>query len=223
MSDSAALLKKALITGVSQRYAKELSRSPRDAACSPEHLQKMSDILGYDVRAAAVVRKRKLVFAALVLAAALAIGALTAYANRGLIRDFFIQFVEDGITLEFPGEQAPAIIAEQYIVDYVPPGFTLTKEEKLEALFSYDWTNEQGQMLRFTQNNLNVLYGFDSKYGESNIITHGGLQIYCMHYEECDYYVWNDGKYAMNIYDNSGLPLEEIINIIDSISTQSED
>lgn len=223
MSDSATLLKKALIAGVSQRYAKELSKSHRDVACSPEHLQKMSDILGYDVRAAAVVRKRKLVFAALVLAAALAIGALIAYANRGPIRDFFIQVVEGGIMLEFPGEQAPAIIAEQYTLDYVPPGFTLTKEENLEAQFSYEWTNEQGQMLRFRQGRLDVLYGFDTQYGESSVITHGELQIYCMHYEECDYYVWNDGKYAMSIYDKSGLPLEEILNIIDSISTQSED
>ncbi|MBR5601394.1 MAG: hypothetical protein IKW24_02070, partial [Clostridia bacterium] len=168
MSDSATLLKKALIAGVSQRYAKELSKSHRDVACSPEHLQKMSDILGYDVRAAAVARKRKLVFAALVLAAALAIGALIAFANRGPIRDFFIQVVEGGIILEFPGEQPPAELAELYTVDYVPPGYTLTKVEKYDVKISYEWTNEQGQMLHFGQGTLDVLYGFDSQYGESN-------------------------------------------------------
>ena len=222
MSESAILLKNALITGVSQRYALELSQSQQNAACSPEHIQKMSDLLGYDVQAAAKARKRKLVIAALILAAALVVGSLTAYANRDAIREFFVQVFDDCITLEFPGEQPSAGVTEYYAVGYVPPGYTLTKVAKNDMRIRYDWTNTQGQTILFTQGIINVLYGFDPEYGESRIIEHGNMQIYCRVHEGAVSYIWNDGKYALDIYDATGLSLEEILKIIDSVHIESE-
>lgn len=222
MSESAILLKDALVAGVSQRYALELSQSQQNAACSPEHMQKMSDLLGYDVQAAAKARKRKLVIAALILAAALVVGSLTAYANRDAIREFFVQVFDEYISLEFPGEQPSAEITERYSVGYVPQGYTLTQKEVNYLVTRNLWSNAQGQVLRFSQLLLNVEIRFDPDYGESRIIEHGNMQIYCRVHEGAVSYIWNDGKYALVIYDATGLSLEEILKIIDSAHIESE-
>ena len=221
MSEQAALLKKALIQGVSERYAAELAASEKNVVCSKAHLQKMSEILGVDVTEKA--NKWKFTVAAILIAAALALCCLTAYAYRDEIRDFFVRIFEEYIVLEFPGEQAPGGIEENYKVGYVPEGYTLATEIVDETKTYIQWQNLNEDSLIFKQRSLNAEFRFDEDYVMQNVITHHDLEILCLYYDNYAYYTWNDGRYALSIYDSClGLTAEEIIKMIDSIYADSQ-
>lgn len=214
----AVLLKRAIIEGVNERYEKELAESKESVACSQEHLQNMSEILGFDVQKAQKLRKRNVVAAAVILAAALAVGSLTVYANREQIREFFIQVFEEYIVLEFPGKQVQGGVAENYRVGYVPEGYTLTKEERSTMHTYYEWNNEEGQILSFFQMSLNAESRYDGENSNTEIIEHNGLQVFCFQHQNYVSYTWNDGKYALDIHDWTKLPVEEIFKMIESIT-----
>ena len=216
--DQETLLKRAIIQGVSERYAYDLSVTKKSICCSENHLQRMSEILGFDVQKAQKVRKRRMIAATIILAAALAIGSLTVYSYREQIRDFLIQVFEEYIVLEFEGDQTPATIEQHYQVGYMPEGYTLTKELHSVMDTKYEWENEIGQTITFAQGRLNTEFRYDGEHGSATEIEHNGLRIWCKENEGAMSYTWNDGKYAMHIYDRTMLPLEEILMIIDSIS-----
>ena len=218
MQDQATLLKRAIIQGISERADQELSESEKSIGCSDAHLQKMSEILGFDVPKSQMVRKHKIIAVAIILAAALAIGSLTAYGYREQIREFFIRVFEEYIVLEFKGEQVQGGVAEHYQVGYIPDGYRLTKEELSTMETYYEWQNAEGQILSFNQQTLNAEFRYDNEHGEVMIVEHNGLQIYCIQYKDALSYTWNDGKYAMNIYDRTLLHIEEILKMIESIS-----
>lgn len=216
--EQATLLKRALIQGVSERYNAELAESKKSVACSQAHLLKMSEILGFDVQKAQRARRRKRVAAAIILAAALAIGSLTAYGYREQIRDFFIQIYEEYIVLVFPGEQQTEVLTEHYKVGYVPDGYTLANEEYGPMRTHYEWRSENGQLISFSQLLLSAEFRYHFEQENATTIEHEDLEIYCVQFENATSYTWNDGKYAMDILDYSELPVEEILKIIDSVS-----
>lgn len=220
MSEQAALLKKALIQGVSERYAAELAASEKNVVCSKAHLQKMSEILGVDVTEKA--NKWKITVAAILIAAALALCCLTAYAYRDEIRDFFVRIFEEYIVLEFPGEQAPGGIEENYKVGYVPEGYTLATEIADNMQTYYEWESPDGQSLSFAQATLNAEFHFDNECSDFTVISYCGVEIFCVNHEESISYTWNDGKYILDIHDRARLPVEEIFKIIDSINTNTQ-
>ena len=215
--EQATLLKRALIQGVSERYDAELAESKKSVACSQAHLLKMSEILGFDVQKSPRARRRKRVAAAIILAAALAIGSLTAYGYREQIREFFIRVFEEYIVLEFKGEQVQGGVSERYRINYFPEGYMLTMEEFSEAYTKYEWSNEKGQTLSFSQRSLNTEFRYDAEYGSYTVIEHNGLQIWYKKGRDSMSYLWSDGKYAMYIFDRTELPLDEICKMIDSI------
>ena len=217
MQDQAALLKRAIIQGVSERYERELCACQAQVRCSDAHMEKMSEILGVDVRSINKRSTRKVVIAALLLAAALAIGSLTVYANREKIRDLFIQIFEEYISLEFSGEQPPAHITEFYEIGYLPPNYILSVKEISSTGTYYVWTNESDQSITFCQTLLNTDIRCDADVADIRIINHGDLEIHLIQYDNVSYYVWNDGKYVMDIYDQSDLAIDEIMKIIDGI------
>ena len=215
--NSAVLLKRAIIEGVSERYDIELAQSKENVACSQAHYQKMSEILGFDARKSQKQHNHKIIAAAIILAATLAIGSLTVYAYREQIREFFIRVYEEYIVLEFKGEQVQGGVSEHYQVGYVPEGYTLTKEERSGMHTKYEWTNGEGETLTFSQISLNTEFREDAEYSSYTIIEHNGTQIWCTQYRDAVSYLWNDGRYVITIFDQTMLPLEEIFKMIDSI------
>lgn len=216
--EQATLLKRALIQGVSERYDAELAESKKSVACSQAHLLKMSEILGFDVQKAQRARRRKRVAAAIILAAALAIGSLTAYGYREQIRDFFIQIYEEYIVLEISGEQMSSTITEPYEVRYIPNGYVMIKEDFTRMHTYYEWVNDTNKILSFSQFGLGADINLNGEDGNMIVIEHNDLHIYCIQYDDSISYTWNDGKYILDIHDRTLLPLEEILLIIDSIS-----
>ncbi len=217
MQDQAALLKRAIIQGVSERYERELCACKAQVRCSDAHMEKISEILGVDVRSINKRSTRKVVIAALLLAAALAIGSLTVYANREKIRDLFIQIFEKYIILDFTEEQVSPDITEIYEVGYIPEGYELIRERYNSGDIFYRWMNENEETLTFAQYNLNVCIQYDAELSDYSIINHKGCKILCVRHETSVSYTWTDGKYALYIYDRSFLSEEEILKIIDSI------
>ena len=215
--NSAVLLKRAIIEGVSERYDIELAQSKENVASSQAHYQKMSEILGFDARKSQKQHNHKIIAAAIILAATLAIGSLTVYAYREQIREFFIRVYEEYIVLEFKGEQVQGSVTEHYRVGYVPEGYSMKKEEFSILDTYYEWNNEKGQVLSFFQTSLNAEFRYDGENSHTEIIEHNGLQILCVHHRSHISYTWNDGKYALDIHDWAKLPLEEIFKMIDSI------
>ncbi|MBQ5793967.1 MAG: DUF4367 domain-containing protein [Clostridia bacterium] len=216
--NSAVLLKRAIIEGVSERYDIELAQSKENVASSQAHYQKMSEILGFDARKSQKQHNHKIIAAAIILAATLAIGSLTVYAYREQIREFFIRVYEEYIVLEFKGEQVQGGVSEHYQVGYVPEGYTLKKEERSGMHTKYEWQNAEGHILYFEQMSLNVEFRYNNEQGEAIVVGQNGFQIFCVQYKDAISYTWNDGKYAMHIYDDSMLALEEILKMIDSIT-----
>ena len=214
----AVLLKRAIIEGVSERYDIELAQSKENVACSQAHYQKMSEILGFDARKSQKQHNRKIIAAAIILAATLAIGSLTVYAYREQIREFFIRVYEEYIVLEFRGEQVQGGVSEHYQVGYVPEGYTLTKNELTKMETYYEWQNDKGHILYFNQRSLNTEFRFDAENSISDYIEHNGLQIMRVQHQDYVSYTWNDGKYALDIHDCSKLTLEEIFKMIESIT-----
>lgn len=216
--NSAVLLKRAIIEGVNERYDIELAQSKVNVASSQAHYQKMSEILGFDARKSQKQHNHKIIAAAIILAATLAIGSLTVYAYREQIRELFIRVYEEYIVLEFKGEQVQGGVSEHYRVGYVPEGYTLTKEERSGMHTKYEWTNGEGETLTFSQRSLNTEFRYDAAYGSYTTVEHNGLQIWCKQGRDMMSYMWNDGKYAMSVIDRTMLPMDEIFKIIDSIT-----
>ena len=216
--NSAVLFKRAIIEGVSERYDIELAQSKENVACSQAHYQKMSEILGFDARKSQKQHNHKIIAAAIILAATLAIGSLTVYAYREQIREFFIRVYEEYIVIEFKGEQVLGGVSEHYQVGYVPEGYMLTKEERSGMHTKYEWENGEGETLTFSQRSLNTEFRYDAAYGSYTTVEHNGLQIWCKQGRDMMSYMWNDGKYAMSVIDRTMLPMDEIFKIIDSIT-----
>lgn len=219
MQNEAVLLKKAIMQGIGERYAQELSESKQNAAYSDTHAQKMSHILGFDVQSLHKRNRRKMIAAAILLAAALVVGSLTAYAYRDLIREFFVQVFEEYIIIQFPGEQPSQPITEIYEFGYIPEKFVMTKEEVYLVGVKYEFVDPDNNTFVFEQMSIGTEIRLDGDDGYTTMITHNDLEIYCRHYEHSSHYVWNDGKYVMMIGDNTQLPLEEILRMIDSITS----
>lgn len=218
MQDQAALLKRAIIQGVSERYERELCACKAQVRCSDAHMEKMSEILGVDVRSINKRSTRKVVIAALLLAAALAIGSLTVYANRDKIREFFLQFYEDHIELEFSGGESPrGEFAENYVIGYMPEGYQLIRRIQYSSKIQYKWKNQNEKMVSFMQMDLDTDIRYSGNGENLTIIEHGEYQIIKVDYGHAVTYTWNDGKYILDIYDETYLPIEEIYKIIDSI------
>lgn len=213
--EQATLLKRALIQGVSERYDAELAENKKSVACSQAHLLKMSEILGYDVQKTQKVRK--IIAAAIILAAALAIGTLTVCANRDQIRDFFIQVYEGYIVLKISGDPMSSTITEHYEVKYIPNGYVMIKEDFTILNTYYEWVNDTNKTLSFSQWSLGADINLNGEDGNMIVIEHNDLHIYCIQYDDSISYTWNDGKYILDIHDRTGLPIDEIMKIIDSI------
>ena len=215
------LLSQALTQAFAEKFEEELAGCGMTAACSEEHTQRMEAMIRRQARS----QRRRAVgkwVAAILVAAALLLTAITVGAHYKEIKAFFEKIYEDCIHLTFDdGEQAPEDegLAVRYTLGYVPEGYTLERMEEDGAETYFKWLNEEGEYLIFKQCVLQGSDAFlDGESGETAIIQWGEYAIYCRAHETNVYsYIWNDGEYAYTLVASKTLTEETLALMLGSI------
>ena len=215
------LLRKALTQAFAEKFDEELAVCGMTAACSEEHTRRMEAMLRRQARS----QRRKTVgkwVAAILVAAALLLTAITVGAHYKEIKAFFEKIYEDHIHLTFnEGEQVPENeeLAVRYTLGYVPEGYTLHQTEIEGQTNYYIWKNEDGDYLVFEQI---PLLGFnsyiDGEPSECTTIQCSEVEVYCrIHGTNACTYIWNDGEYAYTLTASIVLPEDTLERILSGI------
>lgn len=199
------------------QYNREMSQCQENAKCSHAHYRKMSAILGYKVKENRRFTKR--VIAAILAAVILLLAGCTAYVYREELRGLVAEIHELYIKI-FPDDgnrnQAQDTITEIYSLDYVPDGYTIVRESIWSSRVRYEWRNEFGDAIIFTQSTT-ISGSFDREHGGYEIINIDGKEIF-YHYGVSSYvYLWFDGKYYMDLTFDEELPEDELLFILNGI------
>jgi len=149
------LLGKVLLEALSEKYDEELKQCKKYDSCSDEHLEKMSEILGFDVtRNRPVSRSRKKMWVAILIAAALLLMGCTAYVYRKEIKGFVMEIYKEYAKVNFSDvdlDNVPRTVEDKYTLGYVPEGYELV-EEIADFSFVYQrFNNNAGEIVIFTQ------------------------------------------------------------------------
>ena len=215
------LLRQALTQAFTEKFEEELAGCGMTAACSEEHTQRMEAMIRRQARS----QRRRAVgkwVAAILVAAALLLTAITVGAHYKEIKALFEKIYEDYIHLAFnEGERVPENegLRERYTLGYVPEGYTLKRVDSEGSANYSEWWNEAGEYLIFKQR---VLQGgdvlLDGESGETTIIQWGEYEIYCRTHETnaCTY-IWNDGEYAYTLIASKTLTGETLALMLGSI------
>ena len=215
------LLRQALTQAFTEKFEEELAVCGETAECSEEHTRRMEAMIRRQARS----QRRKTVgkwVAAILVAAALLLTAITVGAHYKEIKAFFEKIYEDYIHLAFnEGEQVPEDegLAVRYMLGYVPEGYTLQRVDSVGAANYSEWWNEAGEYLIFKQCVLQGSDAFlDGESGETAIIQCGEYAVYCRaHGTSACTYVWNDGEYAYTLVASKTLTEETLALMLGSI------
>lgn len=218
------LLRKALTQAFAEKFEEELAVCGETAECSEQHVTAMKAILLQGIRdeQTAERKSRKKWLVAFLVAAALLLAAITVGAHYKEIKAFFEKIYEDHIHLTFnQGDHVPENegLAVRYTLGYLPDGYTLRRQESDKTMTYYEWENENGEYIIFTQS---VLYGADvflnGEVGESVVISVGIHEVYCREYGSTGRsYVWNDRDFAYVLRSSVPLSDEALICVIQNI------
>ena len=215
------LLRKALTQAFAEKFDEELAVCGMTAACSEEHTRRMEAMLRRQARS----QRRKTVgkwVAAILVAAALLLTAITVGAHYKEIKAFFEKIYEDHIHLTFnEGEHVPENeeLDKRYTLGYVPEGYTLKRTETYGQTNYYQWENADGEYIVFEQYGLLQYNGFlDSEAGESAIIRYSEYEVYCkIQGTGACTYIWNDGEYAYMLLTSNSLSEDTLERILSGI------
>ena len=213
------LFRQALTEAFVRKYERELNECQETAVCSEAHTRRMNEIISQSAQRERRRDRRKWIVALLV-AAALLLTACSVYAYQDEIRSFIEKVYEDYIKVTYDDEsenQEMKIISEYYTLGYVPDGYTLTKEIRLQSSMKCIWKNAEDQYLIFEQRVIDGTdYGLDGEVGETNVIVCGEYSVYCRSGNVYTY-IWNDGNYSFMITTPDALSDDMLIRLVESI------
>lgn len=197
------LFKQALIDGVNMRIDRELANCEEDVVFSRRHMRAMRRILKGEEPRKPISKKMVVIL----VAAAVLLLASCAIIYRDQIRDFITDVKECFVKVTFSdGVEESKYIEDIYELTYVPEGYVLESCEETMTIVRYIYVNPEGDMIKLIQKPLDTS-GFyvDIEHGDYSIINIGIYDIYFREADGIRYYVWNDGKYALNIYSTEHL------------------
>ena len=163
--------------------------------------------------------------AIIVAAALLLTGCTAAYIYRDEIRDFVEEIYDEFIEITYDDGQHNSIeeIMEPYELAYVPKGYEKINEQIRKISVYYKYENSDGDTISFRQNTLDYnVYGYDIEEGYTTILTYGEIEVYCRFFDSSYHYLWNDGKYALNIISTKLISDNDLENIIENIDLKSK-
>ena len=211
------LFKQALVEGVNRRLDREIAAYDEDITYSRRHIKNMARIVNGKTPRKPLSTK---MIAILVAAAILLASCTIIYRNE--IREFFTDLSEYFVKIKFEdGENFSQNIEDIYELTYVPKGYTLEKQEINRMMVQYIFTDPDENYIRFIQQSLDSSsFSVDIEHGDYNIINIGEYEIYYRQTDGINYYLWNDGKYAMQLYVSNELSEKTLLLIINGINTK---
>lgn len=208
------LFKQALVEGVNRRLDREIAAYDEDITYSRRHIQNMTRIVNGKTPRKPFSPK---MIAILVAAAILLASCAIIYRNE--IREFFTDLSEYFVKIKFEdGENFSQNIEDIYELTYVPDGYTLEKQKTTKSRVEYVFTNENDEYIKFIQRPIDASsFSVDIEHGDFDVINIGEYEIYYRQTDGINYYLWNDGKYAIKLVSTEKLSDDILILMINSI------
>ena len=210
------LFKQALNEAVSNKFDKMADECTEEIVYSEKHKLAMRTIVYGKADTKRVWSpKMKRIIAILIAAALLLTSCGIIFRNEicEIFKEFFVSLTYEG------DEESPLIIKEVYTLRYVPEGYILEKEEIAPLRITYIFSNEIGQILFFEQRTLSHSgYYIDSESGYSRIVEIEEYEVYYRFVNDLHCYIWNDGKYSLQIRGTTQLSTEEIALVLNGIT-----
>ena len=212
------LFQQALNEGLSNRFDSLAEEYTGEIVCSRKHKLAMRTIVYGKAGGARAWSPRMRRVVAILVAAALLLTSC-GIIFREEIREVFDELF---VSLYFKDDsETPRTLEEIYTLGYVPEGYVLEEELGGALRFVHIYANENDYSLSFVQA---VIDGtelvIDSEEGYSEFVSIGEKRVYYRFSGEHHHYVWSDGKYVMSIMTEEDFPKEEIIRIIEEMTTK---
>lgn len=199
---------------LSNQYEKEISKE--NAKCSNSHYEKMSVILGCNVKRYRLHLSKRLIAAILAAAILLLVGC-TVYIYREKIKNLIAE-IHDKYVKVFSDEENNIIpINEIYSLEYIPEGYDCIEETILPIFVSYKWQNDEGNVISFTQDIMKTNIFIDVENGYSKVMEFENVEIYYKNTSQFNRYIWSDGVYLMTLSFDTEVQESDLIKIIQGI------
>ena len=163
------------------------------------------------------VSKRKLI--AIIVATALVISmAITAFAFRESILNFFVQIFDDHTHIS-SGEQESAKIHTYYAPTWLPEGYTSEMSNEGKTAQIKSWVSN-GNRIKFTQTTIgkNGIY-FDDNDGEYTTLSIASHDVYFSIQDSNQIFRWVYDGYSMKLECPDAIDLDTVEQIISSIES----
>lgn len=213
-----ALFKQAINEGLTNKFQRMADACDEEIVCSRRHRKAMRVIVNGKTPRKPLSTK----MIAILVAAAILLLAGCAIIYRDEIREFVTNIKEFFVEVKFDeGENESQDIDEIYELTYIPEGYSLEDQRINRLSVQYKFTNIDNDLIRFTQQSLDASsFQVDSEHGDNTIIEISNHTIYSRKTGDMYYYLWNDGRYAMQIYSNEQLSNEELLLMINGIKVK---
>jgi hypothetical protein len=212
------LFRQALSEGLSNRFDSLAEEYTGEIVCSRKHKLAMRTIVYGKAGGARAWSPRMRRVVAILVAAALLLTSC-GIIFREEIREVFDELF---VSLNY-GEHGKEgySIEKIYKLGYVPEGYVLEEEIITKISVNYKYINRNGFSLYFEQRPIIGLdYTIDSEEGYSKLENFEEIKVYYRVTSERHHYIWSDGKYSMKLNTSEQLTDEEIILIIEEITTK---
>ena len=206
------LFKQAINEALTNKFQRMADACDEEIVCSRRHRKAMRAIVSGKTPRKPLSTK----MIAILVAAAVLLLAGCAIIYRDEIRGFITNIREIFIELRFDeGEQESREIEEIYELTYIPEGYSL-KDQNINLMgVQYIFTNSDSKRIKFIQRSLDASsFSIDSEHSDNTIIEIENYIIYTRKTGDIFYYLWNDGRYAMQIHSSERLSDDELLLII---------
>lgn len=209
------LFKQAINEALTNKFQRMADACDEEIVCSRRHRKAMRAIVSGKTPRKPLSTK----MIAILVAAAVLLLAGCAIIYRDEIREFITNIKEFFVEIKFDeGENESQDIDEIYEITYIPEGYSLKEEYITRLRVEYVFIGPDSNYVRFIQQSLDASnFYIDSEHSDNTVLDIGNYIIYTRKTGDTFYYLWNDGKYAMQIYSSESLSYDELVLIIDGI------
>ena len=200
------LFKQALVEGVNRRLDREIANCDEPIVFSRRHIKNMARIVqGKSIKKPL---NRKMIAILVAAAVLLLAGCVIIYRNE--IREFVTYVREYFVKITFDeGDNNSQTIDEVYELTYVPDGYTFKQENNTRTRVQYLFTDINNNYIKFIQLPIDASsFSVDIEHGGYDVINVVEYKVYYRQTDGINYYLWNDGKYAIKLISTNQLSNE---------------